>query len=103
MDELCLIANSEIEPEAVGSGQDAELDEDDDVWRVGLGGRLDVTEMVRQAILLALPTKSRCDQDALRTTDFVASSGETPESRWEALRSLHFEGEDDGRSKAKDE
>lgn len=91
--EVCLVAESE-------SG-DAQWDEDNEVWRVGLGGRVDVTEMVRQAILLALPTRSVCGDDCPQAAqpDTIQNDARI-DPRWAALAQLQRMGEDDGRPEA---
>lgn len=53
--EVCL-----IEADAAPGG-DAVFDEDHEVWRVAPEGRWSVTELVRQAVLLALPTRALCE------------------------------------------
>ena len=97
--EVCLVSEAE-------SG-DAVWDEDNEVWRVGLGGRVDLTEMVRQAILLAMPTRGVCGDEcpsaeALRAASRGGQSG--PEAgvdpRWAALAQWKTMGEDDGRPQA---
>lgn len=41
-------------------GPEAWFDDETEVWRVGLGGRVRVTELVRQATLLTLATRAVC-------------------------------------------
>lgn len=51
---------AEIAEVLAGGPAEGRFDDDDEVWRVGLEGRLDITEMVRQTVLLALPTRAEC-------------------------------------------
>ncbi|MBI5833459.1 MAG: DUF177 domain-containing protein [Armatimonadetes bacterium] len=91
--EVCLMGEAE-------SG-DAAWDEDNEVWRVGLGGRVDVTEMVRQAILLALPTRGVCGDDCPRARELDTTQHEAQvDPRWAGLTQLQRMGEDDGRPEA---
>jgi len=93
--EVCLVGESE-------SG-DAAWDEDNEVWRVGLGGRVDVTEMVRQALLLALPTRGVCGEDCPRAGEpDTIDNQERVDPRWAALAQLQTMGEDDGRPEEED-
>lgn len=55
VDDLCLIERD--------GPSEAVFDEDGEVWRTSPEGRLDVTEMARQAVLLALPTRALCSPD----------------------------------------
>ena len=66
---------------------DAVWDEDNEVWRVGLGGRIDLTEMVRQALVLALPTQARCGTECSAEIE-PAPAERGPDPRWAALARL---------------
>ncbi|NUQ00099.1 MAG: DUF177 domain-containing protein [Armatimonadetes bacterium] len=85
----------------VGSGAPAEavFDEDSEVWRVAPEGRLSLTELARQAVLLALPTRARCGDDCPARERFEQSqpsSGQI-DPRLAVLREiLEPEVEDDG-------
>lgn len=52
VDDLCLIEDN--------GPAEAVFDEDDEVWRAGSEARWDLTEIARQAVLLALPTRALC-------------------------------------------
>jgi uncharacterized metal-binding protein YceD (DUF177 family) len=78
--ELCLVDG--------GEGLEASWDEDNEVWHVGLGGRIDVTEMVRQALVLALPTAARCGENCVGATLSEPRAERGPDPRWAALSRL---------------
>lgn len=67
--EVCL-----IEADAAPGG-DAVFDEDHEVWRVAPEGRLSVTELVRQAVLLALPTRALCESSACLSGAALGQTG----------------------------
>lgn len=54
--DLCLIDAS------APAGLPAGFDEDDEVWRAAPDGLWSLTELVRQALLLALPTRADCGE-----------------------------------------
>lgn len=75
----------------------AVFDEDDEVWRVAPEGRIDLTEMVRQAVILALPTRADCEQCPEAERSNVGQAG-TPggDPRWAVLRNMLKSEDDDG-------
>ncbi len=91
LDEVCVVG---------GEAETATFDEDAEVWRVAPEGRFSVTEAVRQALLLALPTKADCGSECpgRATLSRYRQRGETTDPRLAALRELFKpEVEDDGR------
>ncbi len=67
--EVCLLA-TDAEP-----GGEAVFDEDHEVWRVAPEGRLSVTELVRQAVLLALPTRALCESSVCLSGSTLGHEG----------------------------
>lgn len=91
--EVCLIG-------AVGAG-DGVWDDEAEVWHVGLGGRLDLTEMVRQSMLLAVPTRARCGAGCPGAGQAAPTRATRSDPRLAVLASLlKNEGDDHGLSKA---
>lgn len=98
--DLCL-----IDPAAAGDGAQV-FDEDGEVWRVQPEGRISLTEMVRQAAVLELPTRAICGDDCPAKPALAerAKSGGAPDPRLEILRGLlEAEEEDDGGPEATNE
>jgi uncharacterized metal-binding protein YceD (DUF177 family) len=88
-EEVCLVGGV--------AGAAPSWDEDAEVWRVGLGGRLDLTEMVRQAILLAMPTRADCGQRCRAAREPEVAPPRRSDPRLAVLSQLmRVEGEDDG-------
>ena len=83
--EVCLIETG-AEP-----GGQAIFDEDHEAWRVAPEGSLSVTELVRQAVLLALPTRSLCESQVCLSNAELGQGGpggETTDPRLAVLGKL---------------
>ncbi|MCC7491551.1 MAG: DUF177 domain-containing protein [Fimbriimonadaceae bacterium] len=80
-------------------GLEATFDDDAEVWRVGPEGRVSVTEIVRQAMLLELPTRAVCEAacPAREQHLTVLTTASAVDPRLAVLRNLlQAEVEDDG-------
>ncbi len=92
LSEVCLIGDE-------GSAE-AAWDEDDEIWLVSQGGRVSLTEMARQALLLALPSRAVCGDDCRA---LIVPADQEPvkparDPRWAKLAELFERGEDDNGS-----
>jgi len=95
--EVCVIRDD--------AGEVAWFDNDAEAWCVGPEGVLSISELVRQALLLALPTRAVCGESC----PGLPSDGSAPESetsfdpRWAVLGKLLTEESEHGRPEAEDE
>ncbi|MBI2302522.1 MAG: DUF177 domain-containing protein [Armatimonadetes bacterium] len=89
---------------AAGGPPEAVFDDEAEAWRVGHGGRVNVTEMVRQAVVLGLPTRAACGACPERSEARAGRAGERPvDPRLAVLRKLLATEVDDGGPEASDQ
>ncbi len=95
--EVCLLGSTGAH------GGEAWFDEDHEAWRVTPDGWVNVTEMVRQGALLALPTRALCAEGCAGRALLAPPAGSVSDPRLAVLQSLRLEVEDHGGPEETDE